>query len=583
MIFASRSNVQSIFAPSVGRVVGLNTNGFDATTAALKTPDFLVERESIFSGVGPALKVVFAKSIPFSRRNGYPLQKALLRRTKKNRIPVSFSAVLHAALLLSLIYLPTYIRASEPDLDAREIQPEKIYYQIPLHKAPKLLPRIAPQGAGSAPGNGPFAVSVPALGSTAAAHNLTVVSKPKVPDNFKQTIIQPNSPPDLKIKTDQKLPNIILGNQPAAPKPKIDLDAIDTKPKEFVRKITNEAAPAMISQNPDPNIPALNQVPTAKPSLPTAFGALAHPAVAQGKYDNVTASDARVAMPGDGSGLTVLGVDPSDPSVQLGLPPGNRLGAFTISDAGGQPGSPGGNAHSSVPGGNGSEGAGGNGAVGVGAGFSGGGGGKNGAPGNLSVNNGEGGRAGEPTMMPTGSANDLVYPVAVATANAVVLRKSAIVVSAGPIGGGGTDVYRALTCGKIDTVFLPMPGKNWSMQYCQHGGTARQAKDTYAAVVHMETSLTPPDPELQTRFDFKRLPVPIDKARKMIVLKGVMKEDGTLENIEVYQGVLAPMDSAAKDALSHWKFKPAIRDGKPVAIDFLVGIPAEIVSTRPVR
>ena len=43
------------------------------------------------------------------------------------------------------------------------------------------------------------------------------------------------------------------------------------------------------------------------------------------------------------------------------------------------------------------------------------------------------------------------------------------------------------------------------------------------------------------------------------------------------------MDSAAKDALSHWKFKPAIRDGKPVAIDFLVGIPAEIVSTRPIR
>jgi TonB family protein len=99
----------------------------------------------------------------------------------------------------------------------------------------------------------------------------------------------------------------------------------------------------------------------------------------------------------------------------------------------------------------------------------------------------------------------------------------------------------------------------------------------------MESSITPPDPEMPSRFDFKRLPVPIDKARKLIVLKGILKEDGTVGNVEVYQGVLQPMDEAAKAAFSKWKFKPAIRDGKPIAVDFLVGIPAEVVSSRPLR
>ena len=62
----------------------------------------------------------------------------------------------------------------------------------------------------------------------------------------------------------------------------------------------------------------------------------------------------------------------------------------------------------------------------------------------------------------------------------------------------------------------------------------------------------------------------------MIVLKGVLGEDGTIGNLEVYQGVLAEMDQAAQLALSRWKFKPAMRANKPVSVEILVGIPAEI-------
>jgi Gram-negative bacterial TonB protein C-terminal len=41
----------------------------------------------------------------------------------------------------------------------------------------------------------------------------------------------------------------------------------------------------------------------------------------------------------------------------------------------------------------------------------------------------------------------------------------------------------------------------------------------------------------------------------------------------VYQGVAPEMDEAARIAFSRWHFQPAMRDGKPVEVDILVGIP----------
>jgi hypothetical protein len=163
----------------------------------------------------------------------------------------------------------------------------------------------------------------------------------------------------------------------------------------------------------------------------------------------------------------------------------------------------------------------------------------------------------------------MVYPVP----STVVLRKNALVVSAGPMGGGGLEVYGALHCGKIYTVFLPMPGQPWTLQFCQSGAAAKPVAQTRSAVVHMEQGIVQPD--VTTRFDFKRLPVPFEKKNKPIVLKGVIKDDGTVADLKVYQGIVPAMDEAARVAFTRWKFKPAIRDGKNVAVDILVGIPTD--------
>jgi TonB family protein len=164
----------------------------------------------------------------------------------------------------------------------------------------------------------------------------------------------------------------------------------------------------------------------------------------------------------------------------------------------------------------------------------------------------------------------MVYPLP----SPIGVRHNALVVSAGPMGGGGLDIYGALPCGKIYTVFVLASGKRWSLQYCLKSGTASQpANITQSPIVHTDLPLVPPEAEEQ--FDFKRVPLPPEKTHKMIVLKGEIGEDGKVEKVEIYRGLSPEMDAAACLAFSRWKFKPAMRSGKPVSVQILLGIPAE--------
>ena len=60
----------------------------------------------------------------------------------------------------------------------------------------------------------------------------------------------------------------------------------------------------------------------------------------------------------------------------------------------------------------------------------------------------------------------------------------------------------------------------------------------------------------------------------MIILKGLLRADGMIDELQVYQGVLQEMDDNARLAFSQWKFKPALQDGKPVPVQVLIGIPS---------
>lgn len=537
-----------------------------------RTPQSIAPQEPQRLKVAPVSMVrplLVTQPEGFGRRIYTPV----LRRYLPGRTMFT-SVVLHIAFAIWLVRFPFELLSGPPP----EPEPTKavtpIYYSIRKADLSKLLPSVLPPGPGSKPGHGIHPNKPPALGSTNFHPKLTIVLTPPHPDNNHQTIIQPDSPPELKIMQDLKLPNVLIGNPLAPTKPKLDpkaskgtLSRTNDKPNPdapSIQATTNAPVVAELAPIKDPHL----MVPVA-----SGVSAPSKPTKAPGGGGGGTADES-----GGASGLLVVSVDPSTTTQLAELIPGNRYGAFTISPAGGQPGSPGGVPGGDPLGGTGGPGTGGNGAVGVGNGASGGGGGGNGSGNNgiLSIKGGNGSKGG---MMTGGDLSytpeNMVYVVAPPPG----VRSNTLIVSAGPVGGGGLGVYGALRCGRVNSVFLQMPGKSWILQYCQSGEAAPDVQyQQEGSSVQLDTGLVPPHAD--EKYDFKRIPVADDLKDKMIVLRGVIGADGAISNLEIYRGIVPEMDSMALAAFSKWKFRPALHDNKPISVDVLVGVPVRVPPTH---
>jgi len=468
---------------------------------------------------------------------------------------LSVSYLIHFAAVLMLLRLHPFSAPIRLNASPAFPGPKKtILYVVPVSKQLMVFAKINGSEGGGAAGKGAVA-GKPALGSSDFERKLTVVSAPLHPTNSHQLILQPSTPPDLLIKQELKLPNSILGTPLAMPREQVDI--VLTGPKRM---------PNARNDSPDlasPVLPApaaglkLAAVPAIKtPDLPV----LAAP---QTQTDGVSRSASSAPSAGAAAqegesreqrSLLALSTDPG--KNKIALPPGNKYGEFSLSPARANFGSPGGSGTIPVAGGTDGISSGGDGSTGVGHGKE-GGGGKD-ADGSLISLNGSGAGSGSYQMM--------IFPVPPNPA----IRKNKMIISAGPLGGGGLGVYKALPCGRIFTTFLPMPVANWTLEYCTASKSSAAARRT--ASVQLEEAVAPPAP-LQA-FDFRRPPLSHDKTPKNLILKGSIREDGTVANLQVYQGVMRDFDELAKATFNLWKFMPATRAGKPVPVEILVGIPS---------
>ena len=539
-------------------------------------PAFLLANEPRRRGFWEALAVVLGTDKPASPGGSRPA--ALFPEQTTSYWPhrnLVTSALLHLVAFFLMTTFPFQSLLSRPADKA----PEEARYELKNLKVSLYLPTLRSPGPGGRPGRGTDPSKLPALGSTALHPQQTIVSNPLRPDNTRQTIIQPNSPPDLIIPYELKLPNVVLGSN-LVPAPKLRKRNAENvalgRPSKVPPKRVTPVAPA--APPPDlvlaPTPPVNLYARMTLPSVPPPIG----PGAAAGESSSGDAFNASLQWKaGEGPGLLVVGVEPGPPTDSLSIPPGNRYGDFSISPFGGQPGSPGGVPGGSLDGGSGGAGTGGDGSsTGVGPGNSGGGGGSQGAPGMLSISGGseEAGSMMASASSPpsrvvynTSLANTLVYPVG----KLPRIRRGTLTVTTGPTGGGGLRVYGVLQGGKIYSVYVPMPGKSWVLQYCAANPGSPQAPRSRAVAAHLDHGLVPPSPREQ--FDFRRPPVPPDKADELIVLHGTIREDGSIGDLRVLRGVDPVADEAALAAFSQWKFDPALRDGKPVLLNILVGVP----------
>jgi hypothetical protein len=554
-------------------------------------PHFLVPQESRWRSCARALAalweappagVLLTPSVPelFAREIA-----SSARRDHRGNL---YSTVIHFSVGVFFLQAPMLPFARAPETP----QPE-VVYELKSVNLSRYLPSLRARGPGGRPGRGTKPDKLPARGSTAFHPKVTVVSNPPRPDNTRQTIIQSSSPPELKIKVDLPLPNVVLGEPMLARRQPVEFRLDQrVRPAAARRSKAVSPAPDMAARPSDLAIapsPVINPLPRLEVAPPPPMG------LGEGSVRVNTAGIAEASGPNwaeaDPGGLLVLGIDPAAATGNLALPAGNRYGEFSISPFGGQPGSPGGVPGGDPQGGSGGPGTGGDGSSGIGPGGGGGGGG-GGALGNtagISIAGGSGTGSfiggfgegsGEAGAFDASLPSSLVYPVRPPPRP----RLGGLTVTTGPIGGGGLRVYGVLRGGKVYTKYFSMPGRSWVLQYVHNTGSAeRRSGETRTAVAHLEQGLMPPDAEKQ--FDFRRPPVPKDKQDEFIVLRGTIREDGSVGDLRVFQGIEPLADQAALAAFSRWKFRPALRGGQPVTVEILVGVPAHIETsdTRVVR
>jgi Gram-negative bacterial TonB protein C-terminal len=536
----------------------------------IRVQRFLVSDEPFYVSCWSSFAALWKSPDPaVSKYSAYMFRKTGGGRAERLGRPFIGSVVLHIVAVFLVLRVADTDLAMRSSTKTTRVKNEVIYYPLPVIHDPKPMPRITPPGPGGRSGRGAQPEVDPKPGSSTFHRDLTVISNPIHPDNNHQTIIQPSTPPDLIIKQDLKLPNVVFGAPLAKPKAPLQFFSNAVKPIETAQTQVQDVAAPQISMA-DPGLKLASLAPTTpQPRLPVPL------ALGPGAVPTRSAASAAAAggvtgdiNPGEPNGLLIIGTDPVAGGASISLPPGNKYGAFSISPAGGEPGSPGGVPGGAAGGGTGGLGAGGDESTGLGGEKSGGGGGGRTSEAAPISTNGHGGIDGNHGNVDALLAGGAVFPVI----SPPHIRRNALVVSAGGVGGGGLGIYQALPCGRIYTIFLPMPTGSWTLQYChQDDSQGKPNPSANSRVIQLEEGLLPPDPI--EKFDFRRVPVPADKAgNKMIVLKGTIREDGFVDNLKVYQGVLKEMDETALAALSKWKFTPARRGGKSVAVQILVGI-----------
>jgi TonB family protein len=57
-----------------------------------------------------------------------------------------------------------------------------------------------------------------------------------------------------------------------------------------------------------------------------------------------------------------------------------------------------------------------------------------------------------------------------------------------------------------------------------------------------------------------------------VIVEAIINEQGGIENVRVLKGQPMGLDQAAVDAVKTWKFKPAMKDGKPVKVYYVLTV-----------
>ena len=430
-----------------------------------------------------------------------------------------------------------------------------------------------------------------------------IISVPPEPDNRKQTIV---TPPKLKLDHDVPLPNVVAWNQavpsvplaatnPAAkpnvpvlpvevvaPPPEVEnapanraplvTDSVVSPPPELnaanLRPTAGISPPAVVDPPPavdptgtrrigDINI-AASAVVAPAPQLPME-ARLARPSTAQGGAGQAAVVPPPPSVQGGGGKdgrLIALNLHPAAASGPVEAPAGSRLGTFAATPQG-KPGADGtpdmaGDAKASSP------------AAGLGGGKS--GWRAAGVPPGLQV-----GAApkGDPVagsgggLAPTTRVAEAKLPTTIPIPHHNSPSSSDVVPTELERKVFGERRLYSMT---LNTPNLNSAGGSWVMHFAEF---KEDPQDKSALTAPVATQEVDPGYPLELMRQ---------NVQGTVTLSAVIRSDGTVGDVRVLSGVDDRLDQYACNALGRWRFRPAEKNGKPVALQAVVKIPF-----RPMR
>lgn len=537
------------------------------------TPQLSVEWEQPGRGWLEDLRIVLSRADPHAAGRRSALSRQRVAGTYFPRHALVYSVLLH--IFLIFVPFPGWPSAGEEE-PIRPVTQYHLTYFGPI----KDLPSLGAKGRLTAP-PAPKKTK-PRRGADAFHPRQTIISAPKLPNHPRQTLIQPAAP-QIAPKVLPPLPNIVQWSEaprPARPRMRIRAPVIGKAGRRTPASAPAADLPLPAVPNLEKNPGALNiaSSPVVSPRPRFAVNPMSVPQAGP-RQTGGSADPAPQIGPnlGNGNGgiqnLIALSATPTPPAPVIEVPPGNLQSRISISPEGTQPGVPGGAANGD-PAGSGT-GAG-------GTGVAGGGGGAAGPPG-VSISGGDPKETSTVAGLSSGSgtaSRPLILKPLPAKPTPRTMPGSPSRVPPAP---GleriqpGSPPEKILGPKRIYTFYANMPNLNsstgsWKLSFAeldpmrpdtpgQDDGGDRNRGDLSAPVPVRKVDPKYPPALAEARIEGE------------VILYAIVREDGTVDSIQLVRSVEPQLDRNAIDALARWQFRPAERDGKPVEVEAVIHIP----------
>jgi hypothetical protein len=135
-----------------------------------------------------------------------------------------------------------------------------------------------------------------------------------------------------------------------------------------------------------------------------------------------------------------------------------------------------------------------------------------------------------------------------------------------------------LTGNPVYTVYVDVPGapRKWILQFCVPQGN-RVGMEITGEIVRVlgRKSVDPP-------YAFRKEPLKLElvptlerlsELPQRVVAYATVDAEGNLQNVRMVRGADPETDRIILASLRSWEFTPAFRDGEPVEVEALFGIP----------